>query len=75
MNHFIFFVGPGWARPSPAQARKIRAGLSAHGPEILICNKKTNKFGFFYAFKENIFHLLNVPFNVKIDDEIKAKKF
>ncbi len=46
-----FRVKLGWARPSPAQARKIRAGLSAHGPKILICSEKTNIIVFFVLRK------------------------
>ena len=55
-----FRVGLGWARPSPTQARKIRVGLLAYGPKILICNKKTSKIGFFYVSEENIFHLIDI---------------
>ena len=60
-------VGVGWARPknfralpSPNQTRKIRVGLLAYGPKILICNKKTSKIGSFFVSEENIFHLIEI---------------
>ncbi len=49
------WAGLGWARPSPAQARKKWAGPLAHGPKIVICDKNTNKIVSFCVLEEFFF--------------------